>query len=286
MKSDPRLAAIPVIMVSGLDDLDSIVRCIEMGAVDYLPRPIKPTLLQARVEATLADKRLRDDNARLALATVERQRTELARFLSPQVAELVSTPDGEALLAGHRRDVTVVFADLRGFTAFCEAAEPEEMVRVLREYHEVVGRRVTEFEATLEHFAGDGVHLFFNDPVEQGDHRLRALRMTVALRQDVAHLQERWERRGVHLGFGVGLSVGQATAGRIGFEGRYAYAIVGTIVNLAARLSSEAATGQILVTDELYRDVSDAVEAERIDGLRLKGISHEVTAWNVVGLRD
>ena len=177
MKADPRLAAIPVIVVSGLDDLDGIVRCIEMGAVDYLPRPIKPTLLQARVEATLADKRLRDDNARL-LVTVARQRTELARFLSPQVAELVSTPDGEALLAGHRRDVTVVFADLRGFTAFCEAAEPEEMVLVLREYHEVVGRRVTEFEATLEHFAGDGVHLFFNDPVEQGDHRMRALRMT------------------------------------------------------------------------------------------------------------
>ena len=194
-----------MIVVSGLDDLDGIVRCIEMGAVDYLPRPIKPTLLQARVEATLADKRLRDDNARL-LATVERQRTELARFLSPQVAELVSTPDGEALLAGHRREVTVVFADLRGFTAFCEAADPEEIVLVLREYHDVVGRRVTEFEATLEHFAGDGVHLFFNDPVEQGDHRLRALRMTVALRGDVARLQARWEARGVHLGFGVGVS--------------------------------------------------------------------------------
>ena len=110
--------------------------------------------------------------------------------------------------------------------------------------------------------------------------------MTVALRGDVAQLQERWERRGVHLGFGVGVSVGQATAGRIGFEGRYAYAIVGTIVNLAARLSAEAATGQILVTDELYRDVAAGVEAERIDGLRLKGISHDVTAWNVVGLRD
>jgi adenylate cyclase len=284
MKADPRLAAIPVIVVSGLDDLDGIVRCIEMGAVDYLPRPIKPTLLQARVEATLADKRLRDDNARL-LATVERQRTELARFLSPQVAELVSTPDGEALLAGHRREVTVVFADLRGFTAFCEAADPEEIVLVLREYHDVVGRRVTEFEATLEHFAGDGVHLFFNDPVEQGDHRLRALRMTVALRDDVARLQARWEERGVRLGFGVGVSVGHATAGRIGFEGRYAYAVVGTIVNLAARLSAEAAGGQILITEELYREVADGVDAERIDGLSLKGISHLVTAWNVVGLR-
>jgi class 3 adenylate cyclase len=285
MKADPRLAAIPVIVVSGLDDLDGIVRCIEMGAVDYLPRPIKPTLLQARVEATLADKRLRDDNARL-LQTVERQRTELARFLSPQVAELVSTADGEALLAGHRREVTVVFADLRGFTAFCEAAAgPEDIVLVLREYHAAVGRRVMEFGATLEHFAGDGVHLFFNDPVVQDDHRLQAIRMTVALREDVTRLQEAWERRGVHLGFGVGISVGHATAGRIGFEGRYAYAVVGAMVNLAARLSAEAATGQILVSDELHRDIADRVEAERIDGLRLKGIGHAVTAWNVVGLR-
>ncbi len=281
MKADPGLAHIPVIVVSGLDDLDGIVRCIEMGAVDYLPRPIKPTLLQARVEATLADKRLRDDNERL-LRTVERQRTELSRFLSPRVAELVSTPEGEALLAGHRGELTVVFADLRGFTAFCEEADPEEIVRVLREYHSVVGRRVTEFEATLEHYAGDGVHVFFNDPVPQADHRLRAVRMTCALREDVGALQERWERRGVHLGFGVGISVGQATAGRIGFEGRYAYAVLGSIVNLAARLSGEAAPGQILLTDELYREVAGAVEAEPVAALHLKGIAHPVSAWNVL----
>jgi adenylate cyclase len=285
MKADPRLSNIPVIVVSGLDDLDGIVRCIEMGAVDYLPRPIRPTLLQARVEATLADKRLRDDNARL-LQTVERQRTELARFLSPRVAELVSTPEGEAMLAGHRNELTVVFADLRGFTAFCENADPEEIVRVLREYHAAVGRRVTEFEATLEHYAGDGVHVFFNDPVPQADHRLRAVRMTVALREDVARLQERWAARGVRLGFGVGVSVGHATAGRIGFEGRYAYAVLGAVVNLAARLSGEASTGQILITDELFRAVADRVDAERVGDLRLKGISHAVTAWNVVAVRD
>ncbi|HEX5826740.1 MAG TPA: response regulator [Candidatus Limnocylindrales bacterium] len=285
MKADPRLAHIPVIVVSGLDDLDGIVRCIEMGAVDYLPRPIKPTLLQARVEATLADKRLRDDNAKL-LQTVERQRTELARFLSPRVAELVSSPEGEALLAGHRSELTVVFADLRGFTAFCEVADPEEIVRVLREYHAVVGHRVTEFEATLEHYAGDGVHVFFNDPVPQADHRYRAVRMTVALRDDVAQLQERWAARGTHLGFGVGISVGSATTGRIGFEGRYAYAALGAVVNLAARLSAHALDGQILITDELYRDVRDCLEVESVWALHLKGISHEVTAWNVVRLLD
>jgi class 3 adenylate cyclase len=285
MKADPVLLHIPVIVVSGLDDLDGIVRCIEMGAVDYLPRPIKPTLLEARVGATLADKRLRDDNARL-LETVERQRTELARFLSPRVAELVSSPEGEALLAGHRGELTVVFADLRGFTAFCEEADPEEIVRVLREYHAVVGRRVTEFEATLEHYAGDGVHVFFNDPIPQADHQLRAIRMTVALRDDVAALQAAWARRGVTLGFGIGVSVGQATAGRIGFEGRYAYAALGAIVNLAARLSGEATPGQILLTDELHREVAHAVEADRVAELHLKGISHPVTAWNLVALRE
>ena len=285
IKADPALAHIPVIVVSGLDDLDGIVRCIEMGAADYLPRPIKPTLLEARVGACLADKRLRDDNAHL-LATVDRQRTELARFLSPRVAELVSSPEGEALLAGHRGTLSVVFADLRGFTAFCETADPEEIVRVLREYHAAVGRRVTEFEATLEHYAGDGVHVFFNDPVPQADHQLRAVRMTVALREDVEALQAEWRRRGISLGFGVGVSVGQATAGRIGFEGRYAYAVLGSIVNLAARLSGEAAPGQILITDVLYREVADHVEAECVTELHLKGISHPVTAWNLVRLRS
>jgi len=284
MKADPRLATIPVLMISAVDELDGVVRCIEMGAVDYLPRPFKPTLLEARVRTSLADKRLRDDNARL-LATVERQRTELARFLSPRVAQLVSSPEGEALLAGHRGELTVVFADLRGFTSFCESADPEEIVRVVREYHAVVGRRVTEYEATLEHYAGDGVHFFFNDPVPQEDHCLRAVRMTVALRDDVLALQEDWALRGVRLGFGVGISVGQATTGRIGFEGRYAYAALGAVVNLAARLSGEARPGEILLTDELHTSVEDHVEATRIPDLALKGIDHPVAAWNLAGLR-
>ena len=184
IRGDPALARIPVIVVSGLDDLDGIVRCVEMGAADYLPRPIKPTLLRARVNASLADKRLRDDNARL-LATVDRQREELSRFLSPQVAALVSTPEGEQLLAGHRRVVTAVFCDLRGYTAFGEIAEPEELLDVVREYHAAMGRRIMEFEGTLEHFAGDGMHIFFNDPVLQPDHQLRAVRMAAAMREDV-----------------------------------------------------------------------------------------------------
>ena len=170
MKADPALAAIPVIVVSGLDDLDGMVRCIQMGAVDYLPRPIKPALLEARVGACLADKRLRDENARL-LETVQRQREELSRFLSPQVAALVSSPEGEALLAGHRRAVTAVFADLRGYTAFAETAEPEELLDVLREYHAAMGARIIEHEGTLEHFAGDGAPHLVQRPGRAGGPR-------------------------------------------------------------------------------------------------------------------
>lgn len=284
VKADPILASIPVIVVSGLDDLDSVVRCVEMGATDFLPRPIKPALLRARVGASLADKRLRDENADL-LATVARQRTELARFLSPQVAALVSSPDGEALLNGHRRAVTAVFCDLRGFTAFAETAEPEELLGVLREYHGAIGRRVVEFEGTLEHFAGDGVHIFFNDPILQADHQLRAVKMALALRDDVADLAAGWRRRGYDLGFGVGISAGHATAGRIGYEGRYDYAAIGNAVIMAARLSGQAGNGQILLSQRAYADLENVVVVEPVEGLVLKGLSHPVTAFNALELR-
>jgi class 3 adenylate cyclase len=285
IRANPALARIPVIVVSGLDDLDGIVRCVEMGAADYLPRPIKPTLLRARVATSLAEKRLRDDNARL-LATVERQRQELSRFLSPQVAALVSTADGERLLAGHRRAVTSVFCDLRGFTAFAESAEPEELLDVVREYHGTLGRRIVEYEGTLEHFAGDGMHIFFNDPGLQPDHQLRAVRMALVMRDDVATLAAGWARRGYQLGFGVGIAEGFATAGRIGFEGRYDYAAIGNAVIIASRLSGQAHAGQVLVSQRLFASVEPAVEAEAVDGLQLKGVSHPITAWSVLRLRD
>jgi class 3 adenylate cyclase len=284
IRGNPALARIPVIVVSGLDDLDGIVRCVEMGAADYLPRPIKPTLLRARVSTSLADKRLRDDNARL-LATVDRQREELSRFLSPRVAALVSTPEGEQLLAGHRRAVTSVFCDLRGYSAFAETAEPEELLDVVREYHTAMGRRITEYEGTLEHYAGDGIHIFFNDPGLQADHQLRAVQMCVAMRDDVAELASGWARRGYSLGFGVGIAEGFATAGRIGSEGRYDYAAIGNAVILAARLSGQATNGQILVSQRTFAAVESAVEAEAVDGLQLKGYSHPVSAWSVLRLR-
>ena len=285
IRANAALSRIPVIIVSGLDDLEGIVRCVEMGAADYLPRPIKPTLLRARVATSLADKRLRDENANL-LVTVERQREELARFLSPQVAALVSSPDGEQLLSWHRRAVTSVFCDFRGFTAFCERAEPEEVIAVIREYHAAVGRRVFEFDGTLEHFEGDGLHVFFNDPIPQDDHGLRAVKMAVALRDDMTALAAGWAGNGYDLGFGVGIAVGFATAGRIGFEGRYDYAVIGTVVNTAARLSGQAKAGQILVSQRAYAELNGAAEAETVEGLQLKGLSQPVTAYNILRLRD
>jgi class 3 adenylate cyclase len=284
MKADPALAPIPVIVVSGLDELDGIVRCIGMGAIDYLPRPVRPAILEARVGACLADKRLRDENANL-LATVQRQREELSRFLSPQVAALVSSPDGERLLAGHRRMVTAVFCDLRGYTAFAESADPEELLGVLREYHAAMGARIIQHEGTLEHFAGDGIHVWFNDPVEQPDHALRAVRMALEMRDDVAGLAAGWGRSGYDLGFGVGIASGFATAGRIGYEGRYDYAAIGNAVIIAARLSGQAAAGQILLSQRAYAAVEEHVVADAVDGLQLKGVSHPVTAYSVRSLR-
>jgi class 3 adenylate cyclase len=284
IRADPALASIPVIVVSGLDDIDGVVRCIQMGAVDYLPRPIKPAILEARVGACLADKRLRDENARL-LDTVRKQREELSRFVSPQVAALIGTPEGEQLLAGHRRAVTAVFADLRGYTAFAESAEPEELLDVLRGYHAAMGARIVEHGGTLEHFAGDGLHVWFNDPVEQPDHPLRAVRMALAMRDDVARLAADWARRGYHLGFGVGIATGFATAGRIGYEGRYDYAAIGNAVVMAARLSGKAGGGQILASQRTFAAVEADVDADPLDGLELKGMSHPVTAWSITALR-
>jgi class 3 adenylate cyclase len=208
----------------------------------------------------------------------------LARFLSPQVAELVSSADGEALLGGHRRVITAVFSDVRGFTAFAETAEPEELLDMLREYHAEMGRLVVEYGGTLEHFAGDGILVFFNDPVLQSDHERRAVRMAVAMRERFEALQGSWRKRGYELGFGVGMAVGHATLGRIGFEGRYDYAAIGTVVIMASRLCSEARPGQILLNQRAYAAVEELVVGEPVGELSLKGFSRPVAAYNVVGL--
>jgi adenylate cyclase len=277
-----------VLIVSGVEELDSVVRCIELGATDYLTKPINPRILQARLNASLAAKRLRDleleyfEQQRALNQTIERQKTELSRFLSPQIAALVSSQDGEALLAGHRREITAVFCDLRGFTSFAEQADPEEMLGVLGEYHAMMGAAITEHGGTLEHFAGDGVMVFFNDPVPQPDHVERAVRMAIDMRDQFAALSTGWRKRGYELGFGVGVAVGYATLGRIGFEGRYDYGAIGNVVILASRLSSQAGPNQILLSQRAHAMVEDLVEVESVGELTLKGISRPVPASNVV----
>jgi adenylate cyclase len=281
-----------VIMISGIDELASVVRCIQLGATDYLAKPFNPTILAARVRASMADKRMRDLEVAHALAqaelltTIERQKEELSRFLSPQVAALVSSPEGQQMLAGHRREATAVFCDLRGFTAFSDQAEPEEVLGLLRDYHSMMGVLIVENGGTLEHFAGDGMMVFFNDPVLQPDHVARAVRMSVAMRDMFAGMAAKWARLGFELGLGIGIATGYATLGRIGFEGRYDYGMVGTAVIVASRLSSAAAADQILLNPRAHAAVEEIVEVEEVGDLTLKGFARPMPTVNVRAVHE
>jgi class 3 adenylate cyclase/putative methionine-R-sulfoxide reductase with GAF domain len=223
-------------------------------------------------------------NARL-LEAVERQRTELSRFVSPQVSELLTSDRGQQLLAGHRAYITCLFCDLRGFTSFAETAAPEELFEVLRAYHELLGELIAAHEGTLEHFAGDGVMVFFNDPVERNDPELQAVRLAVATQERFVELSKAWRRRGTQLGLGIGIEAGYATLGRIGFEGRYDYGALGPVTNLANRLSSRAEGGQILVGQRVFGAVEDVVDAREVGSLELKGFGRPIAAYEVTALR-
>jgi class 3 adenylate cyclase/CheY-like chemotaxis protein len=300
LKADPARRDIPVLMISALDDMDSVVRCIQLGADDYLGKPFDPVLLQARIGACLEKKRLHDQEARhrRELAEwnqmLERRVAEqvaqlerlgrLKRFFSPQLAELIVAGGAADPLATHRREVTVVFVDLRGFTAFAETAEPEEVMGMLREYHAEMGRLILAHEGTLERFTGDGMMIFFNDPVEVPNPAERAVRMAVAMRDLIAGLAPRWHKRGWDLTLGVGIAQGYATIGAIGFEGRLDYGAIGTVTNLAARLCGEAAGGQILISARVAGAVEDLIEAEEMGPLALKGLTRPVPIWSVRAL--
>jgi class 3 adenylate cyclase len=223
------------------------------------------------------------DNAR-TYQMVEKL-SRLKRFFSPHLAELIVTGGADDPLKTHRREVTVVFLDLRGFTAFAETAEPEEVMHVLREYHADMGRLILEHEGTLERFTGDGMMIFFNDPVLVPNPAERAVRMTLVMRDRVAALIGRWRRRGYELDLGVGIAQGYATIGAIGFEGRWDYGAIGTVTNLAARLCGEAKPGQILVSSRVAGEVEDLVDTEEVGALTLKGLARPVPAFNVVRLK-
>ncbi len=234
--------------------------------------------------STFADQAvLAIENVRL-FETIDRQRTELARY-APQVAELLSSAEGEQLLAGHRREITALFVDLRGFTAFAEQAEPEEVLGVLRQYQTVVGRLAVANGGTVEHFAGDGLMVFFNDPTLVADHQFAAVRTACEMRERFGALSTAWRKRGYELGLGIGIATGFATLGRIGFEGRYDYAAIGNSVILAFRLSAIAKADQILVSQRVFAAVEDLVEADVVADLELKGFSHAMTAFAVTSLR-
>ena len=301
LKGDPAFPFTPIIMVTALADSKDVVAGLEAGGDDYLTKPVDQQALVARVRSMLRIKALHDtvqaQTAELARwnATLEervvRQLAELERvgrlkrFFSPQLAELIVRGGAEDPLVSHRREVTVVFIDLRGFTAFAERAEPEEVMGVLREYHARMGALVLASEGTLERFTGDGMMIFFNDPVIVPDAVERAVRMTVAMRDGVDELAARWRKRGHELHAGLGIAQGYATIGAIGFEGRLDYGAIGTVTNLAFRLCAEAATGQILISQSVYAAAADLIDAESIGELTLKGFQRPVAAYNVRALK-
>lgn len=288
---DDRLRAIPFIVISGVDEMASIITCIELGAEDYLPKPFDPVLLHARVGACLDKKRMTDElqqwNLRLAERVEEKVREVerlniLRRFVTPQLAETLAA-HGDGILASHRREITVLFCDLRGFTSFAETAEPEEVMAVLAEFHEAVGPMIFEHDGTIAQFTGDGILIFFNDPVPLDDPGWNAVQLALAMRDGTGALSEQWRRRGHELMLGIGIAVGYATCGEIGFEGRTEYTAIGTVVNLAARICAIAPGGDILVTNRVFDAVADRIDAEALGDHEFKGLSRPVSLYCVSG---
>lgn len=294
IRQAPATRILPVVMITASDEQEK-ARAIAAGADDLVPKPFNPAELFARVRSLLRIKRYHDTIAELNRTLEARVRTQvdqierlgkLRRFLSPQLADLVVASGGDAFLRSHRREIACVFCDLRGFTAFTETAEPEEVTEVLGAYHDEMGALIREYGATVDHFAGDGLLVFFNDPVACDDPARRAIRMAVAMQARMSDLKAVWKRRGHSLGFGVGVTLGYATLGQVGFEGRYDYSANGATVNLSARLCAEAADGQIIATQRVVAALDDAVAAEPLGEMTLKGFHRPVAAFNVTGVRD
>jgi adenylate cyclase len=292
LRADPATAVLPVVMVTSSEGQEK-TRAIAAGADDFIPKPLDHEELLVRVRSLLRIKRYHDSlealNRTLELRVdeqveeLERLR-RLRRFLSPQLADAVISSGDETVLRSHRREVAMLFADLRGWTRFGEGVEPEEVTRVLREFHEVVGRLVKRYDATVGFLQGDGVQLFLNDPLEIPDAPLRAVRLAGDLRDELAQLIPLWRKRGYDLDLGIGVALGYATCGEVGFEGRSDYAAIGSVTNLASRLADEAAGGQILITQRLLAEIEDEVDVEPVGEFELKGFQRPVAAFAVVSL--
>jgi adenylate cyclase len=298
IREDPATSFLPVVLVTSSDS-EVRVNAIEAGADDFITKPFNKQELLARVRSLIRIKQYHD--------TIQSQAAELAgwnrslearvndqveelekmsrlrRFLSPTLAELIMS-SGESILESHRREIAVLFADLRGWTAFSVNTEPEEVMGVIREFHQAMGELILRFEATVGWFAGDGLMVWFNDPIPCPDPAAKAVTMAVAMRDVMNELTSKWRRRGHELDFSVGVGLGYATIGRIGFDGRYDYGAVGSVMNLAARLCDEAGTAQILVSQRVFAEVEHLVEAEPAGERTLKGFVKPVSTFSIVGL--
>jgi len=294
LKQDDRYKSIPIILLTGRGSQEDKVRGLDAGADDYVVKPFDAVELRARVRSMLRLKQMHDhleewnraltDRVKQQVDEIQRM-SRLKRYLSPQIAELVLKSDDPNLLKGHRREITVVFLDLRGFTAFSDSAEPEEVLSLLGSYHGAMGELIFACEGTLERFAGDGIMVFFNDPIPSEDHTERAIRMALAMRTKASELCAGWRKRGYELGLGVGLASGYATLGNIGFEGRMDYGAVGNVTNLASRLSDAAKAGQILINQKTLSKIEELVDVEPLEEMHLQGFVRPVAVFNVVGLR-
>ncbi len=296
---------VPIILLTAKADVRDVIAGFDAGGDDYLTKPFDQGALVARVRSMLRIKELHDlvqaqteklseqaeqlaswnraleERVAEQLKEIERA-NRLRRFLAPPVADMIASADGhDSLLQSHRREITAMFCDLRGFTPFTDNTEPEEVLAVLGEYHRTLGELIDRYEGTLERFAGDGILTLFNDPVPCEDHAERAVRLALDMRDSVGRLTENWRKRGHNLGFGIGIAVGFATLGQIGFERRREYAAIGSVTNLASRLCDTAETNQILVSQRAFGLVEASVEARPLGNLTLKGFNRPMPAFAI-----
>jgi signal transduction histidine kinase/class 3 adenylate cyclase len=279
LRGDEDLHRIPVIFLTARSGTEAHVESLQAGANDYIPKPFGEQEVLARVDNLI---RIRAQERELA----QLQKEKLSRFLPLHIGELILSAEADKFLRGHRTDVTVLFIDLRGFTAFSERAEPEELMKVLREYHGAMGQVISEYHGTLEQFSGDGMMVFLNDPLPVPNHPLQTVNMALVMRDRATELCRLWSQRGIMLGAGIGIDTGFATLGAVGFEEHQNYAAIGTVPNLAARLCSEAQNGQILISRRVFHEVENCVQTEPVGELLLKGFQQKVSAYNVLGLLE